>query len=402
MRSLVFAAVGLVFVSGCGVNYTVTRMTDGRTQEGRFIAPDAYSSYLRGAIAQARGDLKVAVAEYENAAKEDDADPEIWTRIAEVRCKIDPNDMQARYAIRRALLRDEDYGPAWVVRASCEIARGVDRVDVEKSAARAAEVDPTSTKAQAVLATVEDSRSAEAARARLVALTLAAGDDPEAWLALATWGEGHADADLQATALSRVAALSPTRWDQVAAAVVRLAGDGALRSARSIAGALADAQRRVGAHDAAERFTIAKAPLVARLAVDDAITNGDEAAARSRSTTGRVSLEEVAARAALLGQSAIAKNLVLAVSQSDPSNAIAKAALGALDPAITARLAPDDHAPAAVAIAYAVLHPNEAPAADPIVPGDGLVEDRAALLVARGALARAALSADAAIEADVR
>ncbi|MEO8798577.1 MAG: hypothetical protein ABI551_11890, partial [Polyangiaceae bacterium] len=402
MRTPATAVALLALVSGCGAHYTVTRMTDGRVQEGRFIAPDAYSSYLRGAIAQARGDYKIAVAEYENAAKEDDEDPEIWTRIAEVRCKLDPNDMQARYALRRALLRDEDYGPAWVVRAECEIARGVDRVDVEKSAARAAEVDPGSTRTQTLLATVEDSRSASAARARLIALTLTAGDDADAWLALAKWGEGHGDSDVQATAFSRVAALSPTRWELVAAAATRLAGEGALLAARLIAGALADAQHRVAVNDAAQRFSITKVPLVARLAVDAALAAGDESLARTRASTGRISLEEAAARAALLGQVALTKPLALPITEADPSNAIARAALGAVDPAVTAHPIADDHAPAAVAVAYAALHPNDVSTFEPIVAGDALVSGAAAILASRGVMAHGALSAEAAIEADVR
>ena len=130
-------------------------MVDGRVYEGRFIEPDAYASYIRGAIAEGRGEYRTALAEYENAAKLDDEDPEIWTCIADVRCKMNPKDIEAQYAVTRALLRDEEYGPAWAVRASCEIARGVDRVQVEQAAMRGAEVDPRSTKSQVLLARVD-------------------------------------------------------------------------------------------------------------------------------------------------------------------------------------------------------------------------------------------------------
>ena len=213
MRNIKIGLVAIAaVVAGCGGHYTVTRVVDGRVYEGRFIEPDAYSSYLRGAIAEGRGEYRTALAEYENAAKLDDEDPEIWTRIADVRCKMNPRDIEAQYAVTRALLRDEEYGPAWVVRVSCEIARGVDRVQIEQAAMRGAEVDPRSTKSQVLLARVEDSRSAAEARNRLIALTVAAGDDAEAWLALASWAESHGDADLETSSFSRVAELAPTKW----------------------------------------------------------------------------------------------------------------------------------------------------------------------------------------------
>ncbi|MEO7111834.1 MAG: hypothetical protein ABI183_15435, partial [Polyangiaceae bacterium] len=198
------ACTSALLVAGCGSTYTVTRVVDGRVEEGRFIEPNAYAAYLRGAIAQAHGDYGAALSEYQVASRIDPADPEIWTRIGEVRCTANPQDLQARFAIREALIRDEDYAPAWEVRASCEIARDVDHVDVEMSAARGAELDPKSTTAQTLLATVEDKRDAGAARKRLVALTLLAKDDAVAWSALAHWASSHGDADLEMQAFSRV------------------------------------------------------------------------------------------------------------------------------------------------------------------------------------------------------
>ena len=353
-------------VTGCGTHYTVTRVVDGRVYEGRFIEPDAYASYLRGAVAEGRGEYRAALAEYENAAKLDDEDPEIWTRIADVRCKLNPKDIEAQYAVARALLRDEEYGPAWVVRASCEITRGVDRVQVEQAAMRGAEVDPRSTKSQVLLARVEDSRSSAEARNRLVALTVAAGNDAEAWLALASWAESHGDADLESSSFSRVAELSPTKWKAVADAAVRLAGDGALRQARSLSASLADAELRLRRADARQTFSISHAPLVARMALDEALLRGAREDVEARASLGRIDVDEIASRAALLDRDEIGKAFVAPVIAADPSH---RATPRPLDAAL---------------------------------PGDTLVNDEAARQVALGKVDRSAVSEEAAIEADVR
>lgn len=363
---LVLALATAAFAQGCGGGYTVTRVVDGRAQEGRFIEPDAYAAYLRGALAEAHGEYRTALAEYENAAKLDDEDPEIWTRIADVRCKIDPKDLEAQYAVTRALLRDEEYGPAWVVRASCEIARGVDRVHVEQAAARAVEVDPRSTKAQVLLARVEDGRAPVDARRRLVALTIAQGNDADAWMALGSWAEGEGDATLEATAFSRAAGLTPTRWKIVADAAARLAGNGALREARELSAALADAEHRLRRADAREPFAIDQAPLVARMAVDEALARGDADVAERRASLGRIDVDELAARATLLGKESLGRDLLAPVTKAEPTRPVR-------------------------------TFPFDAP-----IPGDTLVSDAAARRVVAGELDATKLSSEAAMEVAVR
>ncbi len=393
------------FALGCGSNYSVTRIVDGRIEEGRFIEPNAYAAYLRGAIAEAHADYGVALSEYQLASKIDPSDPEIWTRIGEVRCIVSSHDLQARVAIREALIRDEDYAPAWEARAACEIARDVDHVDVEMSAARGAELDPKSTRAQTLLASVEDKRDADAARKRLVALTLVANEDAVAWTALGNWSASHADAELEIQSFSRVAVIAPTKWKSVADACESLSGDGALREARSLAGVLADAQRRLDRDGARASFSIATSPIVARLAVDDAIAHQQFDLARVRATTGRVSLDEVAGRAALLGEKNFARALATELTHADPNDFAAHVVLAAVDSTYSIEgLVPpaDTHVPAAVADVASsskVLSPT---LMEPIFPGDSLVADAAAMLAASGNFDPHLLSPDAEVDYEVR
>jgi tetratricopeptide (TPR) repeat protein len=382
-------------------------MVDGRVEEGRFIEPSAYAAYLRGAIAEAHGDFGVALTEYQNASKVDPADPEIWTRIGEVRCKVNPHDLQARVAIREALIRDEDYAPAWEARASCEAARDVDRVDVEMSAARGAELDPKSVRAQTLLASVEEKRDVEAARKRLVALTLSAGDDASAWSALGNWAASHGDTDLEMQAFSRVAMMSPTQWKSVADACETLAGDGSLREARSLAGVLADAQHRLGHQGARAAFSIARSAVASRLAVDDALVQKNGELARARASTGRVPLDEVAGRAALLGEMILARELANELALSDPRDFSANVVLSAIESSHSVDgVAPSADAPTPAAIVVAAAaSPSKISIPlpiEPIFPGDSLVADAAAKLAAQGNLDPHLLSGDAEVDAEVR
>ncbi len=85
-RGVVFALAGAL-VAACGPSSTsVVRGVDGRTVEGRFVAPEQYALFLRGALAQASGQLEDAIAAYEKLAASDKSDAEVFTRLAEVRC----------------------------------------------------------------------------------------------------------------------------------------------------------------------------------------------------------------------------------------------------------------------------------------------------------------------------
>ena len=86
------AAILAISLAGCGRGPDVMRVVNGRLVGGAFVEPEAYASFLRGAIADARGDSAEALAAYTDAAQRDSDDPEIWTRIGDVRCRANPAD----------------------------------------------------------------------------------------------------------------------------------------------------------------------------------------------------------------------------------------------------------------------------------------------------------------------
>src|SRR3954464_11392997 len=89
---LSLSAAASMLALACGSEPRVARVYDGHLVEGRYVSPDAYAAFLRGALAEESGDLKGAVAAYSQALDEDEDDPEIASRIGEARCKLDPKD----------------------------------------------------------------------------------------------------------------------------------------------------------------------------------------------------------------------------------------------------------------------------------------------------------------------
>ncbi|MEO8874507.1 MAG: hypothetical protein ABI461_02880, partial [Polyangiaceae bacterium] len=173
---------------------------------------------------------------------------------------------------------------------------------------------------------------------------------------------------------------------------------------RSLAGDLADAESKMARANARSSFSIDHAPLVGRLAVDDALFEGDPDLARSRASTGRISLDEVSARAALIGRPTIARDLADEVERSDPKNFGANAALAAVDLSRSLTSAPGARAPipAAIYFAFALSHPPLDVTIEPIFDGDSLVSEAAAKLAASGRVDQKMLSGEAEIEAAVR
>src|SRR5690606_41056062 len=64
---------------GCVGGAPVVRVYDGQIVKGRWIPPEAYAAFLRGALAEESGDLRGALAAYERAASEDDGRSEEHT-----------------------------------------------------------------------------------------------------------------------------------------------------------------------------------------------------------------------------------------------------------------------------------------------------------------------------------
>ncbi|MEO6419631.1 MAG: hypothetical protein ABIP39_09510, partial [Polyangiaceae bacterium] len=300
MRRL--ALVALVLTPMACAKYQVTRVVDGQITHGEYIEPEAYAAFLRGAMAEEAHDYRGALVAYEEAARIDGENPEIWTRVSSVRCAINPHDSGARWASARAVALDADYAPAWAARAKCDLARGEDRVSAERDALRAADEEPMAVAPQAELSLLEAQhpRSSEMGRNRLIALTLTHGSSAVAWDALASWAKGHGDALLRARAYGEVARHAPLRRAALAEEVKLLAGEGQLPAARMLAGALVDAPGTGDRSSGGVGTPPAAVPLVARLAVDEAILAGNVDRVRRRATAAHLALDEVGGRALLL------------------------------------------------------------------------------------------------------
>jgi hypothetical protein len=320
MKSLLGTVFLLGSIAACATTGDVTRLMDGRVVVGRFIQSDAYASFLRGAIAEEAGQLPAALEAFLAAASLDADDPETWSRIGAVRCKMLPNDHGADVAFARAMKADPSYGPLFEARAACESTRGAHRAAL-MSEGDAAHADPSAPLPQVMLARAESDRgSAGAARDRLVALTLAYRTNVAAWDALAAWALSHDDPILVARALGEVSRLAPHRRSELGARAVGLAGDGNLVAARALAALLLDVPRVEGGDRSSggEGPAPARDPLVARLALDEALVRRDADAARSRATCAHLGLDVVAGRALLLGDAALARDLAEPLVLADP------------------------------------------------------------------------------------
>jgi hypothetical protein len=400
---LAAVAVCATGLGGCLHPGSVQRAYDGDVVEGRYISPEAYAAYLRGAIAGAEGHTADAVAAYEEAARRDPASPEPWTRIAELRCAADARGQAgpAERAIAHALDLDPGYARAWAARATCAEARG-DSAARRAAAARASELDPDGDAANVLLAASQP--STEPTRAALVALTVTAREPPIAWDALATWAQAHGDVALWTRALIELARVAPERRQSVARSAEELAGAGNVAEARAVAAAALDA----GEAPWPERLALA-----ARLAVDESIARRDASSVRRRATRGRVALDEAAGRAWLAGERGLARDLVATDTGADPGALGARLVLAVaqgVDLASAGTVRPGDvpASPAAiVAFGIAVVHAGasaetraavaRAPRA-PFVAGDDRVTRPAVDLVSRGALPAGALPPDGLVE----
>ena len=231
--------VTLVSLAGCAPAGQVTRVMDGRVLVGKEIQPEGYAAFLRGALAEEAGQLPAALVAYTRAASLDGGDPEVWSRIGEVRCKLSPEDPASDVAFARALQLDSAYEPALEGRARCATSRG-NGSDARADEGRAAAAEPRAPAPQIYFAE-RDWHGPEGSRARLIALTLLHGTSTAAWDALAAWGVAHHDPEIVSRALVAISRLAPTRKWELGGRVVALAGDGDVPQARALAAALVDA-----------------------------------------------------------------------------------------------------------------------------------------------------------------
>ena len=308
-RWLVVAALAL---AGCSIDPKVPRLYEGdKLVEGPFVPPEAYSAYLRGVLDEEAGDAKGALAAYEDTIREDDEDPEPFTRIGDLRCKLDPKDRAADARFGDAAAIDAHYAPLLEARARCAAARGQDAqalaiVDSIRRADRTVSIE-------VVWASLA---KAPGARDRVIALTVAAGEHVAAWDALIAWARAHHDPQLLAEGLVGLLEVAPLRAREVEAGALELLGAGQTVLARGVAAAVAGAPSENGVdhvHDAT----------VARLAIDHALERNDLELAERRATRGHVSQGEVAARAALLEKPYLATSLAKRILAADPADSCA-------------------------------------------------------------------------------
>ncbi len=404
MRVVAFAVALTAF--GCARQEGVLRVVDGRVVEGAFVEPDAYAAFLRGAIAEESERLPAALEAYGEAARLDSGDAEIWSRIARVRCALDPRDAASDRALARAFAIDSSYAGAWSARATCALARG-DANGAEDAARRATVEEPLAIDLEISFARARRAPTDDATRERLLSLTLAYPRSAAAWEALALWATTRGDVALYARALAQLAVLAPTKRASFGGVALTLAGDGELGAARTVAGALADASST----DGLGAPTASTHPLLARLAVDDAIERNDAALTRLRATRTHLGLAVAAARAALAGHDALARALAGEVVAADPRDLGARVVLSALDgdvasveairPAVElplecglvlARAVADRVSDAVAASVFSTI-PHTA-----VLPGDALVAPVTASLAARAVIPVADLSADSRVE----
>ena len=307
------AALCALALLGCLNPSKVTRVYEGgRIVDGAFLAPEAYEGYLKGVIAEEAGDLRTAEAAYADAIDEDGDDPEPFVRRGSVRCRLGLQG--ALKDLDRALKIDPTYAPALAARAGCLGDRGHARESAAiVEAIPPGDRGPTSLEVLFVrLAAASDVN----ARSRAIALTAARADAPAAWDALVEWGRAKGDPELVATGLEGLVRAAPTRVADVESAALGLAGDGHVALARRVAATIGDLPDALGIHGPHD-------PVVARLALDEAILRDDVPAVERRAVRFHVDLGEAAARALLEEHPAIARRLGDGVLAADPAAACA-------------------------------------------------------------------------------
>jgi tetratricopeptide (TPR) repeat protein len=286
MRLTRLALPAAIALAGCA-EPTVTRIVDGRPEEGRFISGAAYALYARGAAAEAAGNLGSAVRAFEVAASEDPQSPEIWTRLGQLHCRAGAGGglpLRAAEAFSRAAAADPAYAPLYRERARCLLRFG-DSSGALADAERALTLDPGDLDTALVRAgALERAGRDDDARRALRSVTARHPTASEAWRQLRELAARTGDAALARECAERIAALAT----EPAAVLPELS------------------------------------PLAA---IDRALVAGDLADARRRALKQRLPSAEVALRAVALGRSALAREQAELVLGADPADASARIAL---------------------------------------------------------------------------
>ena len=88
-RTALALGLGCSISLGCSPGQTtVTRIVDSELVRGRYISPEAYASYARGAYLEAQGDLTRALQAFSEAARRDPENANAWVRRGAVLCAL--------------------------------------------------------------------------------------------------------------------------------------------------------------------------------------------------------------------------------------------------------------------------------------------------------------------------
>ncbi len=280
-RSAVVSWV-LFVAAGCAPP-VVLRSAGGELLLGRFIAPQAYEAYARGALAEAEGRLPFAAAAYHRAAQIDPDGPEAWTRLGAVLCKQEQADA-AEEAFNRAENADPGYAPLRRERGRCLLSTGQTSAALAE-ADKALVLDPDDEETTLLRADVLE-KSGDAAQAvRELFARLVAGPKRK-------------------RLAKRLLELAEATRDEAAAHLAR--------------GILAELD--------------APKPGTHRALLDAALTKGDLATARRLGAEAGVAPGAIALRAAVLGQNGLAVDQARLVLGASPNDTDALVALVAASP----------------------------------------------------------------------
>jgi hypothetical protein len=402
------AALLLPLVVACGAP-DVVRITDGHVAHGRFIDERAYAAFLLGALADESGELTRAEGYYSIVISRDPSDAEAWARRGRARCRRSPGDPAAEEDIEHALSLDASSPASRLARQVCDAVR--------VGGAEAADLATLRFEAGLLPLPLAHERTREATeeeRERVIGLTLLHKNHLVAWDALLHWGLSHGDTPLAVRGMIGVATLAPTRRFELAQSAVWLAGGGHLSAARALSAALidADGDRSSGG----EGPSPASVPLVARLALDEALVRRDAERVRARAVRAHIGLDVAAGRAWALGDSALASDLIALPWRAAPSSigprivhegAAGRASSGLLASVPAGRLPLDVGLPLArdLLAREGVAAAARATAASEGLRdllGDPVLVPLAVELVLAGVLADGAVSSDARIEIAAR
>ncbi|MBX3181251.1 MAG: tetratricopeptide repeat protein [Polyangiaceae bacterium] len=276
-QSLLLVGLTLVSLTGSACiprDEAVTRVVGGRTQPGRYISVTAYFDYLRGAEAEAQGDLPAATAAYRRAIREDPNSPELWRRLATLDCQTGrPWQVSARAAIQLG----PDYEPAWRAKALCHIKAG-ELTEAERALKRALSLDPTQ----------------EALASAFATLFRAQRKPREALAWLSAWVTWHPESVLG--------------WRELRSVALELNDPASVSRA--------DAALRALPRD--PRAGLAPEPPPPD-ALERALAEGDLQRAQAAARALQLPAQEVARRAYLRGQTALAREQSRLLLAADPS-----------------------------------------------------------------------------------